>query len=370
MKSRNVLACFLLAIIIALPLVSEQVLGQIPMQAVQSISLLGTISHPPAHTFIYQGANVLKNNILPGYTSTAPNFFSITQDLGINAILLVHGTEGGTPFSISANQNWAQNFDNFLATCSSHGVKVVIQRLGTPSYPDLEFGINYDMDINVAKSMVDKLAGNNALNHNFLTDPRIAFWTIANEPTLSDTNPAIFNWLCTMGDYFLSKGANVACVGGYFADSGNNAYWIQRFAGHQNFINTHHYNMGIVQTAQNNGQSVYTATYNIFNEQLTSELAVRGNIPLSNIILGEAGVGHEPNFVEMGNIYHLTEETRGEYYRALFQVCKDKGIGGVFPYLLFDAYYPDSGEIEPWGAITWDGSTYFTNITEQYKAFY
>ena len=41
------------------------------------------------------------------------------------------------------------------------------------------------MNINTVKSMIDKLAGNNALGHNFITDPRIIAWAVGNEVSLA-----------------------------------------------------------------------------------------------------------------------------------------------------------------------------------------
>jgi hypothetical protein len=342
----------------------------------QTIAFFGTIGYSSNSSFVYRGTNIGTNILLQGYYDYIPNTYEIFQDLGINMLIVNFGTEGGSPFNINLTPNWAQNFDSLLTKANSYGIKIVMQELGNPNNNLAFFGIQDTLPLATAKAMVDKLAGNNALNHNFLTDPRIAFWIIDNEPNLG--NATLRQWLCDMGDYFLSYRANVACVGGYVGLYNNEADTIPLFAGHQNFIVIHHYPEQIAQNAQDTGQSVYDASYYYFLNRyeggryincVKAAIDARGNIPVSNIILGEAGLGHEPNFSDNGVTYHFTEATRGEHYRAMFQACKDGGIGGVAPYLLFDAYYPSNGFTDNWGAVAANG-TYYPALTNQYKAFY
>jgi len=324
----------------------------------------GTIAYPS--TFVYRGTNLGYPVLLPGYENYAPNAFQILQDLGINTISVNCGTEGDLLWNIRITPNWAQNLDSFLSLCDGYGIKVVFKTLGEAKYTTY-FGIVPGENISLAKNDIDKLAGNNVLGKNFITDPRIAFWIIDNEPDFD--NATLIAWEQEMGSYLMQKGANVAVCGSVRASHEDDSTWIPLVRDYSNFIVIHHYHLQIVQKAQNEGKDIFNTMYPIFKENIEVALSVRGDIPLSNIIFGEFGLLHGD--VEFqGYRYNFSEETRGEYYRAVFQACKDTGIGGVFPFYLFDTLILAEGVVETYGAVALNGAYYYQNVTDQYKAFY
>lgn len=327
-----------------------------------TLSSYGTISYPTG--FVIQGATLSAGHLHEGCINYVPNAFEIIEDLRINTIR-IYGA-GFSDWSMVHNPDtWDKSLDNFLALCSSHGLKVVFQEVGRTSSNPM-FGIYPGEDIALSKSKVDRLAGNNNLGKNFLTDPRIALWILVNEPNLGDTN--LLNWCREIGAYFKTKGAKVSAVG--FADVNGDSRlqtWVPLIRDSSTHLVIHKYFAWQAQDAQDSGANIFDTIYPLFKAILEDFKSIRGDIPLQNLIIGEVGLPRGEFRWTGGRITNFTEETRGPYYRAVFQACKDAGIEAVFPYQLFDHRTPS--RLETWGAVSLYG-TYFIEVTDQYKAYY
>ena len=168
--------------------------------------------------FSGKGASVSLNSLFYCPTcskpwSYEPNGWQALITLGVNLIRVNgEGTEGDVGhFNINDYPNeWAQNFNNFLSQANSHGIKVSFADLGDHwgilfgiVAPDPADGIT-GTTISAAMAMVDKLAGNNPLGHNFITDQRVMGWSVANEVNLA--NNVTYNWCIQILDYIRSKG--------------------------------------------------------------------------------------------------------------------------------------------------------------------
>ena len=137
--------------------------------------------------------------------------------------------------------------------------------MGTPwgtdfGIPDGRGGVGI-ISIDTAKSYIDKLAGNNALGHNFITDPRIIAWSIGNEVTVGTkySNGAVttnseYWYLIQLHDYIRSKGGKTIANSPILdatAYNGNN-WWLDTidtvplFEGHADYFEIHSYLTGWV----------------------------------------------------------------------------------------------------------------------------
>jgi hypothetical protein len=322
----------------------------------------GTINYPNMEpSFSFQGTTLSIKHFHEGYRAYIPNSFEIIKDLKIDTIRVF--SAGFKEFSLIDTPSWAQNLENFLTLCDSHGIKVIFHQLGGWNSNDPMFGIFPGEDIETSKEKIEMLAGNNSLGKNFINDPRIPLWIIANEPDLNQPSATpgagisdMRDWCLQISDYIKLKGANVA-IGNprveYYNDPSLVVPIIRDYVTH--FI-WHCYGYEVAIEAQNNGGSPYNASYKEF-EKLYKDIIAQ-NISMQKVLIGELGMRRD-----VGG----TEETRGKYYRAAFQSSVDFGIEGVFPFTLFDVDVP--GDIAKWGAIGLD-LTYYTNVTNQYRAFY
>lgn len=343
----------------------------------------GYISYTTTSPFISKGTIVDSNTLNPNARNYQPDGWAILQDLGVNVIDVRGGAEGDIwGWNINNNPNtWASHLDNFLSQADSHGIKVIFAELAT--YWGTMFGIQCPEPYNnvagtteaQAKSMIDKLAGSNNLNHNFLTDPRVMAWSVANEVDIG--NSVTRSWVLQVLDYMKSKGATV-----FVSCPRNTAYsssWMESISfqatepilrGHVDFLSYHDYRLYEVGLAKNAGQDIYTFTYNIFKQDFqNSVLNARGPMPIDKIILGEFGIwyGYD-NGAGIGIPANFTEEERGAYYRAVFQACKDLGIKNIFNFYCFAEKYAD-GTYQRRYEIVDVGGVYFpqcTSIMQQY----
>lgn len=346
------------------------------LSAYSTVTSSGTISYSTSSPFVSRGTNVDLNTLTPGLRKYQPNGWAILQDLGVNVIDIRGGGEGDYYIRWNINNypnEWAANFNNFLSQADSHGIKVTFSLLGTDW--DTMFGIQCPepyrgiagTTVLQAKSMVDKLAGNNSLNHNFLTDPRVMAWSPANEVDIG--NSVTRNWVLQILDYMKSKGATV-----YVSCPINTSFsstWLESISfqatepilrGHVDFLCFHIYEVHIAYQAQENGQDVYNVMYNHFKANLQQYMINgRGATPVDKLVLGEFGlwVGY---YDSMGVSANFTEQTRGAYYHAIYQACADLGIKHIFNYYCF-------ADNNPRYEIVDKGGVYFiqcTSILQQY----
>jgi hypothetical protein len=361
--------------------------GQILLDEI-SITTQSTPTPPPTPnpaSFISRGTVVSLSTLHPNARNYQPNGWAILQDLGVNVISATGGAEGYVwRWNINSYPNeWATNFNNFLSLADSHGIKVMFPMIGDNwgslfgiACPEPYGGFS-GVPLAQAKSMIDKLAGNNNLNHNFFTDPRVMAWSPANEIDLA--NSVTRDWVLQILDYMKSKGATV-----FVSCPRNTAYsssWMESSSfqatepiirGHVDFMCYHDYRIYEVTLAKNAGQDIYTFTYNIFKQDLqNSVLNGRGSMPIDKIMLGEFGIWHGyDNGAGMGGLpANFTEADRGTYYRAVYQVCVDLGIKHIFNYDCF-AEKEGNGNYQRRYEIVDVGGTYFTQCTSILKQYY
>ncbi|MFX0140333.1 MAG: hypothetical protein ACFFDN_42225, partial [Candidatus Hodarchaeota archaeon] len=172
-------------------------------------------------TFILRGACVAYNIFNPNARNYQPKVWEILEDLGVNYINVWGGIEGDLNHINIKNfpNEWAENLDNFLTEADNHGIKVIFIEMGSRWYslfgiisPGISPGETSVSDrpytpIDEAKSLIDKLAGDNYLGHDFITDSRILGWKTSNERDIA--NEIVYEWNIELCNYIHSKGGKV-----------------------------------------------------------------------------------------------------------------------------------------------------------------
>ena len=206
----------------------------------------------------------------PNAVNYQPNAWAILKDLGVNTIRVGSGVEGDLHhINISKYPTeWAQSLDAFLSEAASHGIKVFFIQMGTQwdtllgiVSPAPEQGI-VGTPIATAKTMIDQLAGNNALNHNFITDMRIFGWSVSNEVNIGD--PTTYDWNIQIADYIRSKGGKawLSCPNDQTAGNWWESISFQRteplLRGHVDMLEIHYYGDRVAAEGSNAGTDVYS----------------------------------------------------------------------------------------------------------------
>jgi len=380
-QTASLIALFSLAISTAIASVGSQTSPQTTSKEIQSF---GKIKH-----FSIFGTCVTLNTLyfcpthFGGTLNFQPNAWKILQDLGINAIRVGGGTEGDVAhFNVKKRPDeWAQNLQNFLALAQASGVAVTFVTMGT--IWDTLFGIVCPepykgiegTSVAESKSIIDKLAGDNELQHNFIADPRIFAWSVANEVDLN--NSITLNWCISILDYVRSKGGKALISSPY--NSSLSSDWTASMdlnyiepvlTGHVDFLEINIYHDLTAAVAQESGKSVYEAVYNDMHTSLSKYfVSGRGSIPLENLILGEFGIWHGYSVYE-DMAANFTDVSVSEYYRAVYNCAIDLGIKNVFNFNCF-AQKDSSGKYEndaPFWCVDVDG-TYIhakTSVVKEY----
>jgi hypothetical protein len=323
-------------------------------------------------------ADVALNIFHPSAVNYQPNAWAILKDLGINTIRIGGGVEGDLHHINIPRYptEWAQNLDAFLSEAASHGVKVFFLMMGTKwgtllgiVSPKPEEGVA-GTPIVEAKAMIDQLAGNNALNHNFITDPRLIGWSVSNEVNLSD--PTVYDWNIQILDYIRSKGGKAWLSCPYIPDWQIQSSVIEPILrGHVDFLEIHYYGVSVAADAQNAGKDVYTAVYNWAKPLLQDFINGRGTIPIENLILGEFGIWRGYGAEMVSSPVTFTDETRREYYRAVYDAARDVGLQNISFHDCFAQKSESTGEylVPMWSIVDVDG-TYFPLVADVIKAAY
>lgn len=353
------------------------------------ISSYGEIQYKSA--FLIKGTFVRLNTIY--YCRTAakplsyqPNAWSILRDLGVNLIRVSGGSEGDVGhFNMDKYPSeWAQNLEDFLATANEYGIKVVFNSLGNQwgtlfgiVCPDIHHGIA-GTPIDKAKSMIDKLAGDNTLAHNFLTDERIPFWFVADEPDFND--PETRDWCIQILDYMRSKGAKATVSSPWNSSIPNEYPWLQRqdlhmfepiLRGHVDYFSINVFSgHDAAMRAQQSGTSVYQAVYDYFKDVLTRYfIDGRGSMPIENLILGSFGIQHDYEWYR-GEKISVADQTVREYYQAVYQCARDLGIRNIINFECFASLRADGKYVEDkFWSIDIDGK-YIESKTAVIQAYY
>jgi hypothetical protein len=268
--------------------------------------------------------------------------------MGVNVIFVSGGTEGDKAhFSINEHSNeWASNLDEFLNEANSHGIKVIFKTMGNSwgnlfgvYPPEPVLGIN-GTSIIEAETLIDHLAGNNSLRHNFISDERVIAWSIGNEIDLKYN--ITLNWCLEISKIIHSFGGKVFIDDPY--DSNIQGSWVESMdtnviepmlRGYVDYLSIHIYLDSVAAEAQKKQTNVYNAVYDVFHKQLTDYLiSGRGTTPMKNLIIGEFGIWHGPGYTGNMNVT-FTDDTVNQYYKAVYQCARDLGIRNVFNFDFF-----------------------------------
>jgi len=334
------------------------------------ISTVGEVRDPARGTFQMHGASVTLNCFIPQARNFQPRAWEIIKDLGINVLHVGGGTEGDIAHLNIRNypNDWAQNLDAFLSEADNHGVKVYFSHLGSGYYTLFgivspgAFGPAPATPIDEAKAMIDKLAGDNPLKHNFITDPRVIGWRTSCEDDISD--PAVLSWNLELCDYIRSKGGKVWIASpsyGSGSDYFDFALTEPLLRGHVDYLEAHYYDEWELMNRYNKD---FNAFYTYYKNMLINKMVnVRGNYSIDQLILGEFGIwrGYTDG---MGVIANFTDDDRRNYYQAVLDAARDAGIKNVLFFSLLAEKYPDGTyEIPNWGVVDVDG-TYYPLVTD------
>ena len=325
--------------------------------------------------FSETGATVVLNNLYYCPTcnrpfSYEPNAWTTLKQLNVNLLRIGGGSEGDVGhFNMNNYPNeWAQNLNSFLSTADSFGIQVYFNQMGN-KYGTL-FGIVCPQpptvigtSISDSKRMIDALAGNNALGHDFINDPRVFGWSVANEVDLS--NSVTYSWVIQILDYIRAEGGK-AWVGSPIESTITTNTWTlagqsdfnqiePMLRGHVDYLELHTYELNLVTQTINNKQDVYRTMYSFFSKEMqvlmVSE-AKNGSIPVDHMIIAEFGITHD--------VYNDT--VRSDYYRAMYQAAKDNGIKIICNFELWDNSNGHGVLNAPYGIIYLNG-TYSGPVT-------
>lgn len=313
-----------------------------------------------------RGAGVAINNLLPGTLSYISNGFDIMKNLNINSLHLMGGIEGNVwNIRIDKFPEWATNLNNLLNLISSNGLKAYFHAMGSGwanllgIVPPQSPGSNPMIPINDALAMIDKLAGNNELGHNFITDNRVIGWIPSNESDLTISTD--LNWILTMCDYIRSLGGKswVAAprgIGGW--GPGQDLSIVEPLLrGHIDYLDYHLY--GIWELVNNYGGIVTPEWISWYKSKLQKQIDYIDSIgwPRDKLLLGEFGIwlGYGE---DMNTIYTFTDEVRRDYYQATLNIMNEVGFRNVFNHNLFEQQNPSGPATVNYGIVNLDGSYY------------
>ena len=313
---------------------------------------------PGPSQFIMKAAEVASNTIKPGTNSYISSWAADLHSLGVNTLRLQVGGEGdvwGT--NMQNNANWAQNLDNLLSTVNAAGFKCFYYSLGTP-WGGCYFGndqasdISSIMSVATAKTYIDKLAGANSLNHNFITDPRIAVWSIGNEVNIGSSSSPNNNyyWIIQIADYIRSKGG-VVSIAAPIIDNNFRSFTAQAtlFKGHTDYFEIHSYEEYDLVTYYKTGTNQYNwagwkTWLKTYVHQPAMNAAINAGFSASMVFIGEFGMWRG-TYSDLGlSNYAFTDQNRIDYYTNYFAALKEVGIQNA----CFHTSFRDRNQI-PWG---------------------
>ena len=234
---------------------------------------------------------------------------------------------------------WAVNLESLLNVVGNASLRCYFYSLGNqyggPLFVnDQASDISSVMSVATAKTYIDKLAGNNSLHHNFITDPRIALWSVGNEVNLgSSASPnSNYNWVIQICDYIRSKGGLVDVPSPQIDGAYNNYASVQSLlAGHVDYLEMHPY--GIWQLANQyslgNNQYNWAGWEGWIKTQLQTALNTRGPFTIDKVIVGEFGLWRGVGS-DMGlTAYSFTDQNRIDYYTHYFNAIRQVGLKNV-----------------------------------------
>ena len=299
-----------------------------------------TISPALSSGFVIKAADTFLNTIKPRDASYVSNWASILKGtLGVNTLRLFSGGNGDV-WHINMIKNpttWAVNLENLLSTVNAAGFKCYFYSLGDAwggllGINDQAVNIPAAMDITTAKSYIDKLAGSNSLNHNFIADSRIAMWSIANEVDFgSQSSPnSNYYWTIAMCDYIRARGGKTTVPSPRVGEWGTITMpqTEPMLRNHVDYLETHNY--GIWQLANwyslGNNQYNWAGWKSWLKGGLQTVMNSRGSFSVDQVILGEFGIWRGSGS-EMGlTAYSFTDQNRIDYYTNYFAALREVGF--------------------------------------------
>lgn len=364
--------------------------------SIVTLSASGTVQYGPPSTFNILGANTGINIFNPNALNYHADAGTILKNtLGVNVVRLMMGSEGDifgiNMVNYAANDAWADHLEYLLVTIDSMGLKCYFYTLGCPWGGEL--GIKdpiYDqtpMNINLAKTYIDKLAGNNKLGHNFITDPRILVWSVGNEATIaiassptSVTLTSNGNWIIQMADYIRSKGGKVVVPSPYVdtraidGDPINIAFrWSEPLLrGHVDYLEAHIYGVWELVNHHSLGNQQYdwagwkAEMQGVLQTKLISN---RGSFSVDQISLGEFGIWRGTGSDSGLTNWYFSDVNRRDYYTYYFQAIEAVGLRNVCFHYSFEEKDGSGGLATGmnWGAIDFNGQpyAYAANVIKQ-----
>lgn len=303
-----------------------------------------TALFPTFHPLPLRGASTSQNCLRSGDPSYQSNWASLLKDtLGLNVMRFFSGGNGDVfHTNMVTNPNtWHTNLTNLLNLVGDAGMRCTYYCLGDewgggygirdPSYPGY-------MDINTAKTYIDKLAGDNPLGYNFITDPRIYVWSVSNEVNLGTGTSTSFTpnaecaWTIEMCDHIRSKGGKVVVPYARANDSWEGCFEETEpiLRGHVDYLETHQYGIWhLVNLFKTPTGYNWSAWENWMHLVLSDDVNNLGSFPLDKMILGEFGLWRGSG-TQMGlTNYTFTDQDRLDYYTHAFNVINDLGIKNV-----------------------------------------
>lgn len=314
-----------------------------------------------SYMFTLRGASVSANCFVPTSQSYYPNAWQLLKNAGVNWIRVSGGMEGDVNHFNMVNYpgEWAQNLDDFLTQAASYGIKVSFTSLGNihgTLFGIVPPGISDQSDPNAAytpisqaKAMIDQLAGNNSLHHNFIMDPRILGWVTSNEVYIgSQTNsnpnrdgPFILKWNLQLLDYIRSKGGKAWISSPTVTENVSDydfAKTISLIGGHVDFLEAHYYEEPELLTyfKISDGTYNWTSFRDYYKNLLLNQMVnVRGNFSIHGILLGEFGMSLGPSS-DFGFTSNFTSQDRINYYQAILVAASDAGLQNVCQHDFFE----------------------------------
>lgn len=370
-KTRNFVIILLIVVLGTPPLM----IGPAFSQSSYSVSLSSTGKiEANINAFQIRGASVTSDVFVPTARNYNPNAWQLLKEAGINTICVCGGIEGNAlGLNINNNPNtWAQNLDGFLSNAAAYGIKVYFGDLGD-TYGSL-FGIINPgnnavlpaTSISQAKTMINALAGNNSLGHNFITDPRILMWITSNEtpidnPTIFPDGTTILSWNLQLCDYIRSLGGKVTIGSPYVGDSDYDyTVTLPLIQGHVDYLDIHAY---LLSQWYNTCNKNYTSFLNYYKNYLATAVvqpALQSGYSLSQVILGEFGLWTGTG-TDQGITATFTDAERAVYYQAVFDAAKADGIQNVLFFTFFSEIEPGGTYLTPNYGVVANG-TFYPNL--------
>jgi len=323
---------------------------------------------------MYVGGCITLDNYLTLHSTDIA--FQIAKDLKFTASRSLSGKHGNVAhINMKNDANWAENLYNLLTLFDSYGLKLVLHEMGDPwgtslgllapyyNYQPASFYGASATPISEGLAMIDELAGDNSLGHNFFTDPRMPYWQVINEANIEIAE--VQTWTAAIADRIRSYGGKVT---GTLKDTNHRyaeafPYIMPFLEQHFDLIQAHEYFYYVVTSAissQGAAAEVYQPIYDRAVQMFNAMLGGSGPFRDDEVILGEWGFWHgSMKGPGMSTALTVTHHQHAEYIRGVFDAMKDVGLKNQYYHLIFD----DS--VEFWGVVDQLGAPYI----EEYSSF-